>query len=151
VAGVAAWGRVAPFVWRDRLPHVVMVAVMAYTTLGHHSPLKCLVGAAALVGASVAMAPLARRSAAIRGHLLDFWAMALCMLALLPHSALVPGEHAHSALSIGYVPAFFVVSAAWFGARVVMALAGRDARGRASILSAALTAGGLALMLAFCG
>jgi len=72
VAGVAAWGRVAPFVWRDRLPHVVMVAVMAYTMLGERSPLKCLVGAAVLIAASVAMAPLARWSAAYRGHVWTF-------------------------------------------------------------------------------
>ncbi|HEY5319616.1 MAG TPA: hypothetical protein VIJ76_01950 [Galbitalea sp.] len=150
MAGVAAWGRVAPFVWRDRLPHVVMVAVMAYTMLGERSPLKCLVGAAVLIAASVAMAPLARWSAAYRGHVLDFWAMALSMLALLPHSALAAGEHAHSALSLGGVTAFLGVSAVWFGARVVVAVAGRDGRAPASLLSVALTAVGLALTLAFC-
>jgi hypothetical protein len=49
-------GRVAPFARRERLPHVVMVAVMAYTMLGERSPLKCLIGAVVLIAASAVLA-----------------------------------------------------------------------------------------------
>jgi hypothetical protein len=131
-----------------------MVAVMAYTMLGQHSPLKCLVGAAALVGASVAMAPLARRSAAFRGHLLDFWAMALAMLVLLPQHPSASSETGHShgaAVASGGFLAALIVCVGWAIGRAALFWHDREARGPASVISPAMSAVGLALTVAFCG
>jgi hypothetical protein len=127
-----------------------MAAVMAYTMLGGHSSLKCLLGAGVFVAGAVAMAPLARRLSSFRRHVLDYGAMALCTLALLPHHAIATGEHAHGAMPLSTVPVFVAVVAVWLGARAALAARDRDARGRASVLSATLTAAGLGLMLAFC-
>jgi hypothetical protein len=131
-----------------------MVAVMAYTMLGERSPLKCLIGATVLIAASAVLAPRSRRSTSLRRLLVDYWAMALTMLVLVPQHLLGPSTTAHhhgGAIALGGLFVAVAVCAAWALARAVLALHQQDARDRASATTAILTAVGLALTLAFCG
>jgi hypothetical protein len=130
-----------------------MAAVMLYAVLGGHSPTKCLLGAVVLIIGSIAFAPFARRSVAMQLHLVDYWAMAVAMLVLLPHRELIdsPNSHDHGGgLPAGGLPLFLAICGAWLLARAVFAIARRDARGRSSVFAAALTVAGFAVMYAFC-
>ncbi|MDQ1570304.1 MAG: hypothetical protein QOF79_978 [Actinomycetota bacterium] len=124
---------------------------MALTLVGGSSPVKCLAGAAVLVVVSIAMAPLARTLAVYRLHLIDFWAMALGMIVLLPHSPVVAVTtvHEHGAMPVAAIPAFIAVVSTWGVARVALIWRTRTER-RAAALSAGITLTSLAVMLAFC-
>lgn len=68
-------------------PHVFMVGIMAAAMFGPEPILGSLAGAALLIVASICCAPISRRSPVFRAHVIDFWAMALALLILLPHGA----------------------------------------------------------------
>jgi hypothetical protein len=132
------------------MPHVVMLSVMAFTLIGGSSPVKCLAGAAVLVLISIAMAPLARTLLVYRLHLVDFWAMALGMIVLLPHPVVaVTAVHQHGGMSVAAIPVFAALAVAWCVGRIVVAWSTRAGR-RTSAISAVFTVASLALMLVFC-
>jgi hypothetical protein len=130
--------------------HLLMAGVMAATMFGGHSTLRILVGAAVLLALAIGLAPAARRSAVARTHVLDCFAMALAMLASLangPVDAASP-THSHAApIAAPGLAALALVAAGWAAARLALLLAARTGR-RTSLVGAALTAAGLALMAA---
>jgi hypothetical protein len=67
---------------------VMVVAMMS------HSALVAIAGAALLVAVSVPCAALSRARQFLRAHVLDLWAMALVLLALLPQHPVRGGHHA---------------------------------------------------------
>lgn len=115
---------------------------MAATMLAH-SALASIAGAALLVVVSVPCAALSRRWSFLHAHVVDLWAMALLMLALVPRASVVGGHHA-LALDTGWAAA--LILAGWLAVRARLALR----TPRASTVSAAVTAAGLVLMLALC-
>ncbi|ODU63377.1 MAG: hypothetical protein BGO97_04570 [Micrococcales bacterium 70-64] len=116
----------------------VMVGAMAA-----HAAIASIAGAALLVVVSVPCAAASRRWSFLRAHVLDLWAMALLMLALVPRASVVGGHHA-LALDTGWAAA--LILAGWLAVRARLALR----TPRASTVSAAVTAAGLVLMLALC-
>jgi hypothetical protein len=132
------------------LVHLVMAGVMGASMVGAHSPARVLVAAAALLMLAMALARAARRSALMRTHVLDCFAMALAMLAMLadgPVDAATP-VHGHGALiAAPGLTALALVAAGWAAARLALLFAARTGR-RASLVGATLTAAGLALMSA---
>ena len=94
---------------------------MAATMLGAHSSLRILAGAAALVVLAIALAPLARRSPVVRGHVVDCFAMGLALIVSLSgpmDAAGSPSPHAH-ALAIPSLAALALVAAGWAAAREI--------------------------------
>jgi hypothetical protein len=138
-----------------------MLIAMLGTMIGGHSALRDLAAIGALVATSVAYAPRARVDVVFREHLVDLWVMALVLVTCLPsqHAAgtLAPGSHGlHDHFSLPGGPALVViVLAAWAAARLALARRGQGcipSRGwsRASLVSGAIVAASLALMLAVC-
>lgn len=116
---------------------------MAATMLTH-SALASIAGAALLVVVSVPCAALSRRWSFLHEHVVDLWAMALLMLALVPRASVV----GHHALSVDAGWAAALVVGGWLGIRAWLAVRRRP---RWSALpSAVVTAAGLGLMVAVC-
>jgi len=131
---------------REAPIHAFMIAVMAVTMLSGSAVLTVL-GAVALLAASIVCAALSRAIPFLREPVVDLWAMALVLLIYLPGAS--TGEaHAHL-VTIPHGLAFAVVATAWVASRFWLA------RGRVgwrmSLASAVLTAAGLALMAVLCG
>jgi hypothetical protein len=130
-----------------------MLCVMIFVVVGPHSPAKCLVGAAVLIVASIGLAPSARRRVSARLAIADYWAMAGAMLVLLPHTDIgdSPNLHTHGdALQAPGLPVFLAIVAVWALVRVIAGVRIPDARGRASVVGAVLTAIGFVVTFAFC-
>ena len=127
-----------------------MALVMVATMLGAHSSLRILAGTAALLALAIGVAPLARRSPVVRGHVLDCFAMALALLTMLATSPVDDAGHGHASavgIPIQTLPTLALVAAGWAAARLALLLAARTGR-RMSLVGATLTAAGLALMAA---
>jgi hypothetical protein len=152
-----------------------MLFAMFGSMLAGHSALRDLASMGLLIATSIAYAPRSRTDVAFREHLVDLWVMALVLLACLPGHQGAEGGGAHTVhdhFSLPGGPALVCVAlAAWIAARIVLArrgargvgrsggvargwgVRGRDfVRGwsRTSLVSAALVAASVALMLAFC-
>ena len=138
--------------------HALMLGVMVVAMLAH-SALASIAGAVLLVAVSVPCAALSRARPFLRAHVVDLWAMALVMLALLPRHGVpdqlaVPhtsGTHVSGHLVSGHLAAvvtFAVIALAWAGARVWLGTT--DGARRAAAASGSLTAAGLAAMAVFC-
>lgn len=130
---------------REAPIHAFMLAVMVVTMVSGSAVLTVL-GAIALVAASIVCAALSRAITYLREPVVDLWAMALVLLIYLP-GASAAGSHSHM-VSLPHALAFAVVATAWIVARLWLA------RGRAgwrlSLASAVLTAAGLTLMALLC-
>ena len=122
-----------------------MIAVMG-AAMVTQSALVSVAGSAVLVAASMVCAGLSRGRVWLREHVLDLWAMALTLLAFLPH-----GAAGHHAVTVPSGVAFVVVLAAWCLGRVALVVVSRGREWRMPATSAAVTLAGLALMPALCG
>lgn len=139
--------RVTPHVLREAPVHALMLAIMAVTMLEGSSAIA-LLGSLVLLAASIACAAFCRTRPFLREHVVDLWAMALVILILLPTGASSGSAHAH-VVAMPSTVLFGAIVGSWVIARVWLA---RSEKGRrTSLLSAAVTAVGLAVMLAFCG
>jgi hypothetical protein len=131
-----------------------MLVAMLGTMLGGHSALRDLAAIGALVATSVAYAPGARVDVAFRQHLVDLWVMVLVLVACLPGHSGHGSASVHQHFSLPGGPAIVVVVlAAWLAARLLLARSARIRPGawsRASLVSGAIVAASLALMLAVC-
>ena len=130
---------------REAPIHAGMIAVMAAAVVAH-SALASVVAAAVFVAASVVCAALSRSREFLRAHIVDLWAMALTMLALLP-GGVATGHHAVALPAATTITAVF---AAWAVARAWLAVH-RRREWAVSAASAGVTAVGLAAMLVLCG
>lgn len=119
-----------------------MLAVMAAAMLAH-SALVSLVGAVALLIVSALCAALSRARPFLRAHILDLWAMALALLALLPRARGGDGHHAVVVQTEGPVVIAAVIIG-WMCLRAV--LARRRVPRRPELVSSAVTAAGLTSM-----
>ena len=122
-----------------------MIAVMA-AAMVTQSAIVSVGGAALLVAVSMVCAGLSRERAWLREHVIDLWAMALALLAFLPH-----GAAGHHAVTVPSGVAFAVVLAAWCVGRVALVVVAGGREWRMPAASAAVTLAGLALMPALCG
>jgi hypothetical protein len=123
-----------------------MVGAMAFTMLGSHSAGRMLVASAALILTSVACARRARTETRFREHIVDLWAMALVLIALIArHGGYTSAGHEHALLPQG-MPGVAVVTAGWLAARTLLA----RSRWARSIPSAAAFLTGLAAMAMLC-
>jgi hypothetical protein len=143
------------------LAHGIMLAVMAVTMVGAHSPLRCLGGAGVLMIAAIAYAPVARRQLVGWEHLLDFWAMAGLLVIAVGSEAHSGGgawsgggEHQHL-LSLDRAAGMVVIGVLWLGLRLLVlrlrARAGERIPARTWATSVMITAAGLAMMALYCG
>jgi hypothetical protein len=142
------------------LAHGIMLAVMAASMVGAHSPLRCLGGAGVLMIAAIAYAPVARKHLVGWEHLLDFWAMAGLLVIAVGSEAHSGGgtgsdvEHQHL-LSLDRGAGMIVVGVLWLVLRLLVL--GLWMRGGEKIpaptwaASVTMTAAGLAVMALYCG
>ena len=152
--------------------HSLMIIVMAWTMFIVDSAAAALLGAVILILASVPCAPIARRSAAGWRHIVDLWAMAGLLIVAAasalpavssfaaPFAAVTvrgPAEMsgmAHGAATQLTTPsiAALAVAIGWLACRLALtsgALRRGERMARLGLGSAAVTAAGLGLMLAF--
>jgi hypothetical protein len=135
--------------------HLLMVAAMLFGMLGGHSAIRSLCAAGTLLVVSAVVASGSRRRGSVAwDHLADLGAMTL--LLVLSLGMVYRGSpmlqdavgHAHPAAPVDPMLLQLLVVAAWFVVRGLQ-LAPNTGRLRVgSIASAAVTAAGLALMLA---
>ncbi len=125
--------------------HALMLGVMGVAMLTH-SGLAAIGGAALLVVVSVPCSVLSRSIDAYRAHVVDLWAMALGLLAMLPWGGM--GHHVVTFQS-GWT--FAAIVAAWAGARVWFGMRGSAAPRAAVAASGGLTGAGLVVMAVFWG
>ena len=138
--------RATAHVLREAPVHALMVAVMAVTMLEGSSVIAVL-GSLVLLAASIVCAAFCRTRPFLREHVVDLWAMALVILVFLPTAASSGSSHAH-VVAMPSTVLFATIVGSWVIARVWLV---RGERGwRTSLLSAAVTAAGLGVMLAFC-
>jgi hypothetical protein len=124
-----------------------MMLIMG-ASMALHSVLASLAGAGLLIVMSVVCAAFSRRHLALRVHIVDLWAMALTMIAMVSHGPALPqGAAAHhggaQALPMEVVLAGIVIG--WMAARLGLAL--RSTTALSHIASAVVTVTGLGLMV----
>ncbi|THG29602.1 hypothetical protein [Naasia lichenicola] len=125
--------------------HAVMLATMA-AAAASGSPIASIGASVLLIGISVPSAALSRARPFLRPHLLDLWAMALGMLALLPRG----DGRAHHVMMIGEGWAFLAVALGWALGRAWLARSSRESRRLREAASLLLTGAGLAAMVLLC-
>ena len=125
--------------------HALMLAVMVGAMLSH-SALASIGGAALLVVVSVPCSALSRTRAFFRAHVLDLWAMALALLAMVSWQ---PGGH-HHGLAVPSGAALAGIVVAWAAGRVWLGMRGPAGARRAAAASGAVTGAGLAVMAVLC-
>ncbi len=129
--------------------HGAMTAIMVTTMVGAHSVPATLAGAATLVAAAMLLAPVARDDAAARAHVLDSFAMALALIAVMQTGIVDAAGSVHGHADGIHVPssdaALALVAVGWAAARVALLIVARTGR-RASVVGAAVMAAGFALM-----
>ncbi|MCU1528595.1 MAG: hypothetical protein JWP75_2358 [Frondihabitans sp.] len=139
---------------RAAWPHVVMIVVMVGVMVGPWGALASLAGAAILVATSVCCAPIARGNDAFRTHIVDLWAMAVLILALLPGAGsqaimtmgTAVGGGSPMPLAAGSGIALVPVILVWAAVRAI--LAAFSTRHLHDAVTAVITATGLVAMIA---
>ena len=108
------------------------------------SVLASVAGAMLLVAVSIVCAGFSRTHRFLRTHVLDLWAMALVMIAVLPRD----GTGGHHSVEVPASATTLIVIVGWALARI--ALAARAQRGTVDAASAAVTGAGLLVMAVIC-